>query len=241
VTPVVTTSTANLAGNATQITITGFGFDPNAANDTVTSSNGAIGTVTAASPTSLTVKFATPPTAGSLTAVVTTDGVSSGAAVPIANVTPVQTSSTATPVASAPSTIIPASVVNPTTSGAPAISAPRHLTAQHGVVALHSIRITPGSGSDNSLLKVQVTARGGKFRIHAAKGHSAARTANSVTLTGNAATVNGAINRLVFVPNSAKSGGSITIVASAGTHSSQATITITKPRSGHGSGSHSAS
>ncbi len=49
--------------------------------------DGAIGTVTAATATSLTVTFATKPTsAGSLTAIVTTDGLSSGTAVQVATV-----------------------------------------------------------------------------------------------------------------------------------------------------------
>ena len=59
---------------ASQITIKGLGFDPTAANNTVTFNDGAAGTVTTASPTSLTVTFSTKPTtAGSLTAIVATD------------------------------------------------------------------------------------------------------------------------------------------------------------------------
>src|SRR5207244_1443444 len=96
VTPVVTSSTPNLAANATTVTINGFGFDTTAGNNTVTFNDGAVDTVTAASATSVTVAFATTPaTAGNLPAVVTTDGVSSGAAVQVATVTPVVTSSTA--------------------------------------------------------------------------------------------------------------------------------------------------
>ena len=80
--PSVTASNANLAANATQITISGSNFDPTAANDTVAFNDGAVGSVTVATATSLTVTFSTKPTtAGSLTAVVTTDGVGSGAAV----------------------------------------------------------------------------------------------------------------------------------------------------------------
>src|SRR5262249_32943163 len=51
VTPVVTSSTANLGKSATQITISGFGFDPTAAHNTVTFDDGAAGTVTAATAT----------------------------------------------------------------------------------------------------------------------------------------------------------------------------------------------
>ena len=47
-TPVLTASTGHLALDAAQITIDGEGFDPIAANDTVTFNDGAIGTVTAA-------------------------------------------------------------------------------------------------------------------------------------------------------------------------------------------------
>src|SRR6185436_11065567 len=75
--------------------IAGFGFSTTAGNNTVVFNDGAVGTVTAATATSLTVTFSTKPTsAGSLTAVVTTSSVSSGSAVQVATVTPVVTSST---------------------------------------------------------------------------------------------------------------------------------------------------
>ena len=96
ITPVVTSSTTSLAANATTVTINGFGFDPTAANNAVTFNDGAVGTVTSASNTALTVTFGTTPTsAGTLTAVVTTNSVSSGSAVQVATVIPVVTSSTA--------------------------------------------------------------------------------------------------------------------------------------------------
>src|SRR5205823_3955749 len=95
VTPVVTSSTSNVAANATTLTINGFGFDPTASNDTVVFNDGAVGLVTAASATSLTVTFSTNPvTDGTLTTIVTTNSVTSGGAVQIATVTPVVTSST---------------------------------------------------------------------------------------------------------------------------------------------------
>ena len=79
VTPVVTASTAQLAANTATLTIHGYGFNATTATDnTVTFNGGAVGTVTAATATSLTVTFATPPTAGTLTAVVTTNGETSG-------------------------------------------------------------------------------------------------------------------------------------------------------------------
>jgi hypothetical protein len=93
---VVTTSSAFLAANASQVTIHGFGFDPTATNNVVTFNDGAKGAVTNATPTSLTVTFSTRPvTAGSLTAVVTTDNQSSGTPLQVATVTPVVTASTA--------------------------------------------------------------------------------------------------------------------------------------------------
>ena len=52
-TPVVTSSTANLAANAATLTINGFGFDTTAANNTVIFNDGAVGTVTAATATAL--------------------------------------------------------------------------------------------------------------------------------------------------------------------------------------------
>jgi hypothetical protein len=96
VAPVVTSSSSSLAANATTITISGFGFDPIAAHNTVVFNNGAVGTVTTASATSLTVTFSTKPTsAGPLTAVVTSNSLSSGTPIQVATVAPVITASTA--------------------------------------------------------------------------------------------------------------------------------------------------
>lgn len=99
--PQVTASTANLAANATSLTINGTGFDPKAANDTVAFNNGVTGTVTSATATTLTVTGLTGQVAGSLTATVTSDGDSSGSPVQVATVTPVVTASTATVTADA--------------------------------------------------------------------------------------------------------------------------------------------
>ena len=90
-------SAANLAANVNTLTISGYGFDSTAGNNTVSFNDGAVGTVTAAHRRlPLTVTFSTAPTtAGNLTAMVTTDLVSSGAAIQVATVTPVVTSSTA--------------------------------------------------------------------------------------------------------------------------------------------------
>ncbi|MCX6982630.1 MAG: cadherin-like domain-containing protein [Verrucomicrobia bacterium] len=89
---VVTASVANLAADAATVTINGFGFDTTPGNNLVTFNDGAVGAVTTATNTSLTVTFSTKPTnAGSLTAIVTTNGVASGAAVQVATVIPVVT------------------------------------------------------------------------------------------------------------------------------------------------------
>jgi len=70
------------------LTIEGTGFDTfTPSNNTVAFNLGAVGTVTAATPTYLTIKFSTRPTStGTLTAIVTTDGGSSGTAVQVATV-----------------------------------------------------------------------------------------------------------------------------------------------------------
>jgi hypothetical protein len=87
--PVVTASTANQYISATTIVISGFDFDPTPGNNIVVLSSGAVGNVTVSSATSLTVTFTTAPTSlGNLTAVVTTDGISSGSPVQVATVIP---------------------------------------------------------------------------------------------------------------------------------------------------------
>ncbi|CAN5908548.1 hypothetical protein BH11VER1_BH11VER1_36940 [soil metagenome] len=95
--PTVTSNTANLAINAATVIIGGTGFDATTpANNTVVFNNSAVGNVTAATSTQLTVTFSTAPAAiGSLTAVVTSFGGSSGAAVQVATVTPVVTANVA--------------------------------------------------------------------------------------------------------------------------------------------------
>ena len=85
------------------MTISGFGFDPTASHDAVAFDDGAVGTVTSATATALTVSFSTKPTtAGSLTATITTDSESNGPAVPVATVIPVVTASLTTLAANAP-------------------------------------------------------------------------------------------------------------------------------------------
>jgi hypothetical protein len=113
--PIVTLNSANVGANTSTLTINGFGFSTTAANNTVTFNNGAIGTVTNATATALTVNLTTRPTTlGNLTAVVTTNGASSGAAVQVANVTPVVTAKTANLSRSASSIIITGFGFSPT-------------------------------------------------------------------------------------------------------------------------------
>ena len=103
----VTQDTSDLAASATAIVIQGTEFDPIVSNNSVVFNNGAVGTVTEATDTALTVEFSTLPTAaGTLTAIVTSTGGSSGAAVQVATVIPVVTSSTAFLPADATSVII---------------------------------------------------------------------------------------------------------------------------------------
>jgi hypothetical protein len=88
----VTAGSANLIRTSPNLTISGIGFDPVAANNTVTFDDGAGGTVTAATPTQLTVTLTTPPLVpGGLTAVITTDGFPSAAPFPVATVVPAAT------------------------------------------------------------------------------------------------------------------------------------------------------
>lgn len=95
--PIVTLNTASLAVNATTLTINGTGFDATTfGNNSVVFNSGATGTVTGSTATTLTVTSLSGLTCGSLTAIVTTDGNGSGAAVQVATVVPVVTTNTAT-------------------------------------------------------------------------------------------------------------------------------------------------
>ena len=86
--PTVTASTANLAQDTGTLTIKGTGFVAGKASaHQVTFNNGAVGTVTAATATRLTVTFLTKPTStGPLTAIVTSVGGKSGVAKQVATV-----------------------------------------------------------------------------------------------------------------------------------------------------------
>jgi hypothetical protein len=85
----VTLATTSLSASATEVVINGSGFDPIVSNNSVTFNKSAVGIVTAATATSLTVTFTTEPSsAGNLTAIVTSNSVSSGSAVQVATVVP---------------------------------------------------------------------------------------------------------------------------------------------------------
>ena len=85
--PTVVMSAADLASNATTLTITGENFDAmTPGNNTVVFTPSGAGMVTAATATSLTVTGVSGLTLGSLSAVVTTNGQDSGAAVQVGTV-----------------------------------------------------------------------------------------------------------------------------------------------------------
>jgi hypothetical protein len=114
VTPVVTASTATLPATSTTLTISGFGFDTNAANDVVTFSGGTTGTVTSATNTTLTVTDLAGLAVGPLLASVTVDGVSGSTPVQVATVASVITPSTAPVPASATTLVISGFAFDPT-------------------------------------------------------------------------------------------------------------------------------
>jgi FG-GAP-like repeat len=85
VSPIVIASTAPLNYNASSLTINVSGVDLNSAHDTVTLSSGSA-TITSVTANSVTLALTSAPTFGPLTAVITSDGVSSGAPVTVADV-----------------------------------------------------------------------------------------------------------------------------------------------------------
>jgi len=86
--PVVTVSTTDLAANATSLIINGSGFSTTAASNVVTFPDGGTGIVTSATATQLTVTGLSNLTAGDLTVLVTSNGVSNGTVVQVATVLP---------------------------------------------------------------------------------------------------------------------------------------------------------
>ena len=109
--PTVTFSNANIASVVTTLTILGTGFNATTpASNTVVFSNGAIGTVNSATATQLIITYSTQPAAGALTAIVTSFGGSSGAAVQVATIIG-PTISSVTPSSGTPSGGTPITIV----------------------------------------------------------------------------------------------------------------------------------
>lgn len=134
--PVITPSGAPLVAGASTLTITGTGFDPTDANNSVALSSGA-GVVISASSTSLTVQLTQTPTAGVLTAHVVVNGVVSQAAT-VAFVLPGVTASTANLAATASTLTITGAGFDP--------------VAAHNLVALST-----GSGVVTAATATQLT------------------------------------------------------------------------------------
>jgi hypothetical protein len=104
--PTVAMSTTSLPADSSSMVITGTNFSTLPNDNVVTFSGGASGVVTAATTTQLTVTSLSGFTAGPLTAVVTSGGVSSGAAVRVGTITPVILTSTSNLGAGASSIIL---------------------------------------------------------------------------------------------------------------------------------------
>jgi len=86
--PVVTSNTATILSNVTTLTINGFGFSPTFGNNTVVfTPAGSTGSITGATATTLTVTSLTGLVPGNLSAIVTSNAVSSTPAVQVATVT----------------------------------------------------------------------------------------------------------------------------------------------------------
>jgi hypothetical protein len=139
--PTIIPSTANVYANVTTLTINGAGFDPTAANNTVTLSSGT-GTVSAATPTQLTLTFTSAaPSVGPLTAIVTTNGAGSGAAVQVATIR-------AVPPTITPSTVIlNANVTTLTING----------TGFDPTAANNTVTLSSGTGTVSAATTAQLT------------------------------------------------------------------------------------
>ncbi len=144
VVPVVTLSTANLAASATSLTIHGFGFSTTASSDKVTFSGGATGTVTTATTTTLTVTSLKGLIGGKLLASVSVSGVSSGAAVQVATVSPMVTKSTASLALSATTLTIKGFGFDPT-------------AANDKVIFSNGVTGTVSTATNNQLVIINLT------------------------------------------------------------------------------------
>ncbi len=206
--PVVTSSTSNLAANASSIIIQGFGFSTTPASNTVVFNNGAVGTVSAASATQLTVDFTTAPTGpGSLTAVVTTNTVSNGSAVQVATVQPVITPATSSLAANATTLTINGFGFSPTASNNTvsftngAVGTVTSATSTSLVVTLTTLptaagdleaTVTSGGVTSSSAQVAEV------IPVVTAKTTSLAADSSTVTISGFGFSTTAANNVLVF-------------------------------------------
>ena len=100
----VTSAITNFLADDPDIVIVGTGFSPIVSENTVSFSDGAAGTVIAATETELTVEFTTAPEAGNLTVEVISGAESTASPVQVATVVPVVTLSAANLAASASTT-----------------------------------------------------------------------------------------------------------------------------------------
>jgi len=196
VSPMVTSSTASLLANATSITIVGLGFDDTPANDTIAFNNGAIGTVTAATASSMTVTFTTTPTTmGNLTAIVTTNSLTSGSALQVATVRPVVTGSSANLAANAATMTIAGFGFDATTLGNNTVQfnngAVGTVTAATATQLTVSISTNPNTaGSLTAIVTTNSKANGSAVQIASvtpvvtSSTSSLAANANTLTING---------------------------------------------------------
>ncbi len=238
--PVVSANATNYpTATAATLSINGYGFDTTAANDVVTFSDGAAGTVTTATPTVLTVTMGTAPTvAGVLEASVTVNGVKSGATptVTVATVAPAVTSSIASAAAGVSQTItingygFDSTATNDTvtlteangtglaTAVHPATAAANQLTlTETPTVAgpLYAV-VTVGSAANNTSSKVQVAE---VIPTVTASIANLAGNAGSLTINGSGFDTTAANNTVAF------NDGAVGAVTSAA--AGQLTVTLT--------------
>ena len=162
--PSITLNNKILPPNSNTISIKGTGFSLTANKNTVTFSNGAVGTVTAATATELTVTLTTQPTStGVLTAVVNTSGISytvtSGAPVQVATVPSILTVTTLTDVVNPSDNLVSLreaiSTANGTSGAEYVLFDSTLFTAGPGTITLAGSALpTIGNASSSGLLSI---------------------------------------------------------------------------------------
>ncbi len=111
-------------------------------------------------------------------------------------------------------------------STAPVVFAPSQLQARGGMVHLKGLHIQSPSGISNDVVKVSMRTSGGRFQLHAVGMKIDGNRTRSLTITGTQAAVNRAFNGLSLQLGNGRSGATVTISASNGHSSGQATIRI---------------